>query len=339
MIVKLLGKEDEAVFLESLKKYGTLYAPVKQGQSFVFAEIEDVKDVVSNYDSTILPPKKYFFPPKDTIFTFSKEGGYKYDNEALKKKQVIYALHSCDIDGLLILDRVFAGDYKDPYYLERRANSIIVGMSCEPSETCFCRSVSSHYVEKGYDLFLTDLGDKYFVMINTPAGDNIVSENAAIFKDVDDAAVEAFKAYSNQQRSKFKSSIHITELPEIMDLEYNSETWDKLGEKCLGCGTCSLVCPTCYCFNILDHTDLTGQKGERVRTWDSCLLQDFGAVSGGHDFRPGRSSRIKLRYYHKHRGFFDHYGRPSCVGCGRCTRACPAKIDPVEVIDTLRSNA
>jgi sulfhydrogenase subunit beta (sulfur reductase) len=122
-----------------------------------------------------------------------------------------------------------------------------------------------------------------------------------------------------------------------MDLEYENEIWREIGEKCLGCGTCSMVCPTCYCYAVFDDLNLDADSGQRKRRWDSCLFKDYALVAGGHNFRAECSSRVKNRYFHKQRGFVRQYGRPSCVGCGRCIVYCPAGVDILEIVRKLRS--
>jgi len=130
--------------------------------------------------------------------------------------------------------------------------------------------------------------------------------------------------------------VEIRDLPEIFEMEYQSEIWEELGEKCLSCGSCSMVCPTCYCYDVADQVELGSRAGRRVRSWDSCLFANHALVASGENFRGPRASRIKFRFYHKQRGFVAEYGRPSCVGCGRCITACPVNIDVVQVIDRLR---
>jgi sulfhydrogenase subunit beta (sulfur reductase) len=132
--------------------------------------------------------------------------------------------------------------------------------------------------------------------------------------------------------------VELGDLPEILEMEYSSEVWEELGARCLSCGACSIVCPTCYCFDVQDEVRLGTRAGERVRTWDSCLFKTHALVAGGENFRESRASRVKFRFYHKQRGFVAEYGRPSCVGCGRCAAACPAGIDIVSVISMIRGH-
>jgi sulfhydrogenase subunit beta (sulfur reductase) len=153
------------------------------------------------------------------------------------------------------------------------------------------------------------------------------------------ADIAEFKRRSGLRRAAYRTSVDLGDLPEILEMEYHSRVWEELGARCLSCGSCSMVCPTCYCFDVTDEVELGGRSGTRVRTWDSCLFKTHALVAGGENFRKHRSSRIMFRFYHKQRGFVAEYGRPSCVGCGRCAAACPAGIDIVTVIGLIRGHA
>jgi sulfhydrogenase subunit beta (sulfur reductase) len=192
------------------------------------------------------------------------------------------------------------------------------------------------FAEDGFDLFLAQLKEGYLVRVGTSRGDDMVLTVKNLFRPPTDEELDEYKQRSNEIAKKFTRSISTTDLPEILEMEYDSPHWKELGEKCLGCGACSMVCPTCYCFNVADEIALGTEGGVRKRAWDSCLFEDYALVAGGHNFRQDRASRVKLRYLHKQKGFVDQYGRPSCVGCGRCINVCPAKIDVTEVINTIR---
>lgn len=336
-IVKL-PKENLDKFIGTLSKFGEIHAPIRKNENtYLFSRIENLSKIELNYNRTILPPRKYLVPPVETTFRFSPDRGYEESVEDIDKKYILLGVHPCDIHGLKILDLVFSGTYQDKYYFTRRKNTSIIGVSCIPDDSCFCRSMQTDFVEDGFDLFLSDIDSSYLVRIATSSGDDMVRANRSLFKEVDKEDIAQYERKSNEIKNYFKIDLELYNLPEIMDLEYESKIWEEIGEKCLSCGTCSMVCPTCYCYDVFDELNLDGKTGERRRRWDSCLFKDHALVAGGLNFRSERSSRVKNRYFHKQRGFVAQYGKPSCVGCGRCIQSCPAKIDIVEVITKIRS--
>ena len=336
-IVKL-PKKNLAEFIGHLNSFGQIHAPVKRGEkSFVFAPVTELTEIELNCNRTILPLKKYFFKPVETMFNFCAEKGYEVPVEEQDKKYIIFGVHPCDIHGLKILDMVFSGRYVDSYYFARRRRALIIGLDCTPDELCFCRSTGTDFVDSGFDLFLSDIDDSYLVRVGTSIGDDMVTTADSLFREVEKEDREKYKAKSIQRRESFQTEIQLQDFPGIMDLEYESQVWEEVGEECLSCGTCSMVCPTCYCYAVFDELNLDAESGQRKRRWDSCLFKDYALVAGGHNFRAERSSRVKNRFFHKQRGFVTQYGRPSCVGCGRCKAYCPAGIDIVEVVNKLRS--
>ncbi len=336
-IVKL-SKKDLAKFIDCLNLFGQIYAPTKRdGQSFIFAPVRDLSEMELNYTRTLLPLKKYFSKPVDTMFNFHAEKGYEVPVEESHKKFVIFGVHPCDIHSLKILDLIFGGRYVDSYYFYRRSRAAIIGLDCIPDDLCFCQSIGTDFIDTGFDLFLSDIDDCYLVRVGTSLGDDMVKVAGSLFREVEKGDREKYKKKSSERRESFKTEIQLRDLPEIMDLEYESAVWQELGEECLSCGICSMVCPTCYCYAVFDEIDLDASSGSRKRRWDSCLFKDYAMVAGGLNFRAQRSSRVKNRYFHKQRGFVSQYGIPSCVGCGRCRFYCPAGIDIVEVITKLRS--
>ncbi|HVX38558.1 MAG TPA: 4Fe-4S dicluster domain-containing protein [Gemmatimonadaceae bacterium] len=325
-------------FVSLLGRFGEVHAPVARAGGFVFDRLTNWADARLDYTRTLLPPKKYLLPPRESLFRFDAESGYVAESEDAAKRIVLFGVHPCDVYGLNILDDVYGARSKfpDPYFRTRRRSVVIVGVDCTPDEHCFCRSMRADFVDHGFDLFLYDIGDDFLVLVGTALGDDIILAGRALFRDVTAADIAEYKHRSTMKREMFRRSVEIRDLPEIFEIEYESGLWESIGEKCLSCGICTSVCPTCYCYELRDVVEAARCAGERTRCWDSCVFHTHALVAGGENFRESRADRIKFRFYHKQRGFVAEYGRPSCVGCGRCTVACPVGIDIIDVIDRLR---
>lgn len=336
MKILKLPKEKLDFFASVLQQFGEVHAPVRRGRGYAFERLSRWSQACLDYNRTILPPKKYFLPPEEALFRYRGGEGYIPCTDGLEKRIILVGLHACDIYAINILDDVFAGQYPDPYFQTRRRNIAIVGIDCTPDEHCFCRAMRADFVESGFDLFFHDIGDYYLAFVGTALGDDMILATGNLFGEVTKKDIDEYKRRSSARHRGFKVDVEIRDLPEIFEIEYSSEIWDELGEKCLSCGSCSMVCPTCYCYDVIDEVKLGSRDGLRRRSWDSCLFVTHALVAGGENFRNSRSSRVKFRFYHKQRGFVAEYGRPSCVGCGRCVTACPVNIDIVEVINRLR---
>jgi sulfhydrogenase subunit beta (sulfur reductase) len=340
MKILKIPRTDLDLFASVLPAFGELYAPVKRGSGYAFDRPRTWADVELHYGRTILPPRKLFLPPTERMFVFDPRTGYRDTLTEAAAPRVLFGVHAYDIHGLNILDRVFAeGKYPDPYYVTRRRHTVIIGIDFEPDDRHFASSMNADFVDSGFDLFLSDIGDHYLVLVGTSRGDDIVTMSRSLLETPTAADFDEYKRRSAARRARYRTYVDLGDLPEILEMEYHSDVWEQLGAQCLSCGSCSMVCPTCYCFEVSDEVGLGGRAGSRVRTWDSCLFKTHALVAGGENFRESRASRIKFRFYHKQRGFVAEYGRPSCVGCGRCAAMCPAGIDITTVIRMIRGQA
>ncbi len=280
-----------------------------------------------------MSPKKYFLPPKETLLEFDACGNQVTDFAAEITPRVIFGAHACDINALNRLDLVFKdGRYPDPYYVARRGATLVVGVSCLPTETCFCHLWGSDEARYGYDLFLQDIGGKYLVSISSVEAANILEAACDPRVATDEDRIE-FRHATRRRQAAFNPDIpDIQEVAMLTDAFHKDPFWDELGERCLSCTACSAVCPTCFCFDIQDVRDPDGTAGRRERVQDACTSPQFALVAGGHNFRPDGRGRVRHRMYHKLNGFLANHDRMLCVGCGRCVTACKADINPIEVL-------
>lgn len=334
-----LQKDKLPQFVNSLQKKYKVVAPVKKENQFVFAEIEDPKEVEIDYIPTILPPKKYFLPQHEKLGSFAKDSVEMTQTNIEVKPTVLFGAHTCDIEGIECLDIVFHDTPVDPYFGKRKKSIIIIGYECmKPcDEYSTCITMDTLNPRAGYDIMITDVGDEYILHLNSPEGMEI-GTNPLFEKVANEREIKMKLLKLREDKLKnFKVNLNADykELNKIFMASYNSKTWQDVGNRCVSCGNCTAVCPTCYCFDIYDDVKLDMSGGERRRVWDSCQLDEFAMVAGGENFRKERSSRQRHRYYRKFDYPVKKYSKFFCVGCGRCTRTCMADISLIETVNEL----
>ncbi len=321
-----MKKENLNGFLEAIQSFGDLWGPVKSGDGFTLEKLTDYDRIDLTALRTKIPFKKLLFPPKFSMFSF--EGNAIRENLENLPNQVIFGLHPCDLHALMILDNFFSMNQTDPYYLERRKKTAIIGLSCIPDDKCFCKTTNTHYAEGGFDLALTQLEKIFIVWVGSSLGDDMIRQCPHLIEEtVGHEDLEKYIEWRKRREASFTLEMDFTGMPSIMELCWDDHIWEELGEKCLSCGACTIVCPTCPCFNVVDEINLSKTAGQRVRKWDSCMFREYSMVAGGHNFREARSQRLKLRFTHKLQAFVGKFGEPACVGCGRCIATCPVDID------------
>jgi len=251
---------------------------------------------------TFLPLKKLLLPPREQVWLF--QSGQFLEIEDPEPFAVV-GVPLCDLQAIWYLDQVFA---EDSMYQKRRVKALLVGMRCEINPECRC---DQKLMPIAGDIFL----DRERVWALSPSGEDLLQACGCI--DPSDRPL----IWPDKTAEK---------RPELTEEQYHSAVaagvWTQEAERCLSCGACSVVCPTCYCFDMLDVADPDGTV-TRNRTWDNCFFAEHGKVAGGHDFRPGRVNRLRFRMEHKFFGFGALHGQGSCVGCGRCRKVCPVDID------------
>jgi len=314
MLYKVLDKDNYKDFLSGLIKNFSLTGPKKINKTLHdFLPIKDFEDIDTGYTRTTLPPaKKLLFPSSEDLVSYTKENiEIKPLNES--KEQILFGINAWDLNGMNFLDRIFTTDFIDDNYVAKREKLTVIGLDSQPSETNFAVEMGAEYAKSGFDLFMTDIGNKYFIRVGTPKGMELLSK----FAKVHEATAADFSAYDKfmeEYSLKFKASADIKNFHENFEIIYGkNELWDKLSKNCFSCGSCNLVCPTCFCFNVKDDMKIDLKTGIRSREWDSCMIPEYGLVAGGHNFRPSRANRLKQLYRCKLKTFVDKFVAYSCV--------------------------
>lgn len=339
MPLKVIEKRDvEPLIRHLMERFQVVGIKKKDGKN-TYGVIESPAELRLDSCATITSPKKYFFPQRETLLQFAVDGSWEPQAVVEAQPRIIFGMRPCDIAATWMLDMAFSEVNADANYLEKRRRALIIGVDCkEPcDEYCFCKSMGTLEVETGYDLFFTAADDTYIVRTGTPEGEALLGEWGKAREALYEDRVK-LRAVQREKDERFKEALEfdVEELPRFLEDSYRSLLWDVLGEKCLSCGSCNLVCPTCYCFNVLDEVKLNLSEGERYRVWDSCQLEGFAKVATGENFRERRGDRVRHRFFRKGKYMKEMFGRFGCVGCGRCTRACLVHINPIEVYNQLK---
>jgi len=325
MIVKKMRWTDLAELVRRLSRSHTVIGPVKRLDQYSFVPLDDAHELALDYPRTIMPVKTYLYPDRETMFEFRK-GRFKENLPG--EHYALFGLHICEINAIHRLDLALQND---PYYEARRRNIFIVGVTCRPTEECFCKSMKASELPAGVcDLFLKEDGDGYIVHAGIARGRRMLG--STMFHAAGDAGLKVAAEYEE------KRHIDCDKVWRNFVKNHGNALWDGMAKLCLGCANCTVVCPLCYCYDVADTTDVLPDGPKRERFWDSCTLLNFATVAGGHKFRPDIRGRYKNIYTHKFKTFMDEFGVPACVGCGRCIAYCPAGINMQENLGRLEAD-
>lgn len=308
-----------------------------KGDRFVFDALKNASELRLDYDITILPPKKYFLPPQEAFVKFESSSDYEpiLNIEPL----ILFGVHTYDLAAINQMDVFYTSGQKDPHYIARRERATIVALDPErPSKNTFSSSMGTATVQDGFDILLTKINGFYLVESKTEKGNTLLKDLSPAM-DANKADLKMRTEVWENNKKGFNRHVlkcSPTDLPKILSKAYDHPVWAEMSKKCYSCGSCNLVCPTCYCFDVQDdlHWDL--KSGERCRLWDGCLLKEFAIVAGNHNFRKNVKDRFRHRFLRKGKFLWDRLKQISCVGCGRCVTACTTNIaNPVEVYNKI----
>ncbi len=286
--------------------------------------------------------KKYLFPPRLTILKTKRVDGkitIIKENDSVDKLALL-GVKPCELQAILIQDKIFIeGEYIDNYYKEQRDNLLIVTTNCtEAGNSCFCTSTQSGPEAKsGFDIAITELiddnGHNFLIEAGTKNGLTFLKKlplSEPSDNDIE-TAVKKIKSASENMGRKLETK----NLKELLLDNLNHPHWEDIAKRCLSCGNCTMVCPTCFCSNIEDVTSLTGEDNERIRTWDSCFSMEYSYIHGG-TVRASIKSRYRQWMTHKLASWQEQFNTLGCVGCGRCIVWCPVGIDITEETKSLQ---
>ncbi len=332
---RVIEKSRLTELLDKLAHDYYLIAPVQNGD-VTFQHVKSGREVTLDYVNTTLSPKGAFFPQTETLFRFSRgsEGELRVEPETgLQREQVVFGIRPCDARSLRLLDMVFDGEYRDSYYIGRREKTTLIGLACfRPDNSCFCPTFGIDPAGgQDVDVLFSDIGDRYLVEASTEKGTAFLSSYAGFFSELR-GDEEKLKKSKTAGLARLKK-LDVAGIAERMAPIYGGSHWDDIGLKCLGCGICTYLCPTCHCFDIADVN--MDEGGERFRCWDSCMFPEFTLMASGENPRPDRKARIQQRFFHKLHYFYERTGELACVGCGRCIRYCPVNIDIARIIEDV----
>lgn len=327
-------------FVQNLAQGQTLVGPAERRDQpgfYRFGRIDDPAALVRRYTTTTLPPKTVFFPPEETVFTlrFAPDGRPQIEPQWRSEPFILFGVHPCDLAAIEALDLAYGFPPAEVRWGENRKNAAIIGVDCLPDEYCFCTSVGTEAARAPCDLFFTPIENGWIAEVHSPIGAMLLSDQPKRPAAPEDR--RALERRLAEKRSRIRPQLNAPagQFADILAMGGLTPIWQQTAERCYSCGSCNTTCPTCFCFSMADEPDLDLRGGRRLRRWDSCQLLDFARVAGGENFRAKRWQRVRHRWHRKFLYLYRQFGRPFCTGCGRCSRACTADINIVDVSNAL----
>ena len=331
---RVIRKETLAGIVGELAGKMRVCAPMKAEDEVLFRVLEAGEKPLIEFANAKNAPKNFLFPRTETLLKFTRTGkGMVFAGDQKDGGEtLLFGVRPCDARSFTLLDMLFDQEkYRDPYYLDKREKTTVVALGCvrPPYTTCFCTSVGGAPLSsEGVDILLTDLGETYLAEFLTPKGEAL--REAFGGTPAGEAEEKQKETIATKAAEAISSRIPAREIKPILDARFEDPFWNTLHQKCLACGTCPSLCPTCHCFDISD--EVKRADGIRIRNWDSCMFPMFTKETSGHNPRPSQKERWRQRVMHKFRYYVDNFGAIACVGCGRCVMACPVNLDIRKIV-------
>ena len=340
-----IDKADWSAGLEKSRKSYTLIGPVKEGNnSSKFRELAAGEEPDLSITTTTLSPKSVVFPQSEVMFEYTTDSASP-DCNIMKVPQKNYSpkaivgIRPFDVAAMHIVKMNFdTPDYRDPYWCDAFEACTFIALAVNDPDPCdFSTSTGTGpFDSTGLDVLLVDTGQSYLAEVLTEKGKSWLSA-AGFEQEAGADAAEQIKTMRSEAEKKVTCQVEFAQIKqkETLDL-YNEEYWQSISFACLNCGTCTYVCPTCWCFDIQDET--AHKKGRRFKNWDSCMFANFTIHTSGHNPRGSKLHRVRQRFMHKLKYHQSKYDQGiMCVGCGRCVTSCPVNIDIRDVCRQMNS--
>ena len=340
-----ISKDNWTQGLASLTETHRLFGPVKENEFHNFKELNQGQAPDLDCLNTRLSPKSIIYPQSQALLEYSLDES-REDHHIMKEvdtdysPRAVFGIRPCDAKAFLLVGHNFdTPEDKDPYWIKAYEATTLVGLACDsPCSSCFCTTAGcGPFHEEGLDVLLADIGDAYLAKTLTDKGEKLLQAAGWDTAADADTAGKKLDTMKQESESKISAFANTDKLKQIDTTElYNAPFWEEVSFSCINCGTCTFVCPTCWCFDIQDEN--SGKSGLRVRNWDSCMFPLFTMHGTGHNPRGTKLHRVRQRFMHKLKYYVDKYDVGiQCVGCGRCVRSCPVNIDIRKICELMNN--
>ena len=322
--------------IERLARDYRVVGPVRRGAEHAWADVGPGAELALDYPTTMLPPRQFFAPPRELLFRFRRgaDGRYTCHEPEAERPVALLGVHGCDLTGLRVLRSFHESSCRDRVVTGRLDRAFILGLACWAPCTAeaFCRDMASLESEAPAALYAWDLGDVLLVKVLTARGREVLQDVTSLEAATSDEQV-ALRHRLRVRHEAFPSHLRFPpdRLAVALEAAADDLLWEATADRCLSCGRCNLVCPTCTCFDVGDEGTLDGAAAVRFRRWTGCQVPGFSKVAGGRDFRPTRAQQLRYRVVRKGKYMPERYGMVGCTGCGRCIAHCPTHISIREI--------